>query len=167
MLYGHTSSCLLSPTTELPTGVTRHSSGHLACPHIGQLWAGMLVLPPSPSRGWETGRCLLRIHLFLPTILQVPPNCLEANCCRIWLFQSQLNLERDLLTTGVTCAAQRNETHSQRLRGTKINVQQQDLPAKLPQGAAASLEHVISRVTLIKPAILWSTTDPTGPQEKD
>lgn len=150
MLCGHTSSCLLSPPTELPTGLSRHSSGHLACPHVGELWAGMLVLPPAPSSGWKTGRCQLGIHLFFPTTLRVPPNCLKANCCRIWLFQSQLNLERDLLTTGVTCAARRNETHSRGLRGTEINALQQDLPAKLPRGTATSPGHVISRVTLTR-----------------
>lgn len=38
----------------------------------------------------------------------------KANCCRIWLFQSQLNLEKGFLTIEITCAAWRNKTCSQR-----------------------------------------------------
>lgn len=133
VLCGHTSSCLLSPPTELPTGLARHSSGHLAFPTRVSCALGCWFCHQlHPVAGKQAGASLGSIFSSSPPS-RVPPSCLKANCCRIWLFQSQLSLERDLLTTGVTCAAQRNETHSQRLRGTEINVLQQDLP---PQKSA-------------------------------
>lgn len=70
-------------------------------------------LQPHPAAGrWADAS--LGSSLSSPPPSDFLPTAWKANCHGIWLFQSQLNLERDFLAAEITCATQRNESHSWR-----------------------------------------------------
>ena len=118
MLCGHAVSRLVSPPAELPTGLCRHRSrspGLSSHQHAMGWVAGSATRPvwPRPAAGKRVGASL-GSSLSSPPPSEFLLTAWKANRCRIWLFQSQLNLERDFLTAGLTHAARRNETCSRR-----------------------------------------------------